>query len=71
MPSQNVTLLLYPMISTRGDLVSVSCKHVYNVLIKIDDVKLLNLIRGIRELDSPKEELILTILCWTGIMVQI
>ena len=38
MSSQDVTLLLYNVISSRRDLVLVSFKHVYNYLIKLDDV---------------------------------
>ena len=38
MPSQDVTLLLHNVISSRRDLVLVSFKHVYNYLIKLDDV---------------------------------
>ena len=32
MSTSNITLLLYPVISSRGDLVSASFKHVYNFL---------------------------------------
>ena len=38
MLSQDITLLLYPVVSSRGDLVSALLKHVYDFLIKIDDV---------------------------------
>ena len=63
-------LLIYPVISSREDLVSASFKHVYNLfLIKTDDVRVYNLIKRIRELNSPKEESILTILCQKGVMV--
>ena len=33
MPSQKTTLLLYPVVSSRGDLVSASSKHV-NIFLK-------------------------------------
>ena len=42
-----------------------------NSLIKIDDVIIQNLITKIRELNSPKEGLTLTILCRIVIMVEI
>ena len=71
MPSQDITLLLYPVISSRGGLVLVSFKHVYKFLIKIDDVIIQNLITRIRKLNSPKEWLTLTILCRIGTMFQI
>ena len=38
MPSEDIMLLLNPVIITRGDLVSASFKHVDNYLITIDDV---------------------------------
>ena len=38
MSSQDITLVLYLMISSRGDLVSASFEHVYFFFIKIDDV---------------------------------
>ena len=59
MPSQDIKLLLYLVISSRGDLVSALFKHFYKFLIKMDDVTNLNLIRRIRELNSPKEKLTL------------
>ena len=55
MPSQDITLLLYSVISSPGDLVSVSLKSNYKN----------------REMNSPKEELNLTMLCRIGILVQI
>ena len=70
MSSQDIMLLIYPVISSHEDLVSDSFKHVYNLfLIKTDDVRVYNLIKRIRELNSPKEESILTILCQKGVMV--
>ena len=39
--------------------------------IKIDDVTVKHLTRRIQELNSPKEELTLTIICQIDIMVQI
>ena len=73
MPSQDITLLLYSVISSRGNQLSALSKHVYNFLMKIDDVTIQNLIRRIRELNSPNQELTLTltILCQICIMVQI
>ena len=35
MPSHNITILLYPVIRSRGDLVSTSFKHVYNPRIEL------------------------------------
>ena len=37
MPTQDITLLLYPVISSGGDLVSASFRYVYKFLLKIDD----------------------------------
>ena len=75
MSSQDVTLLLYLVVNSHGDLVSASFKHVYNFsykhVYKINDLTIINLRRRIRELSSPKEELTLTILCGIGIMAQI
>ena len=36
MPSQDLTLFLYPMIRGRGDLVSPSVKNVYKFLTKVN-----------------------------------
>ena len=36
MPSQYITILLYPVINIHGDLVSALFKHGYNFLIKVD-----------------------------------
>ena len=36
-PSQDISLLLYPVNNNRVDLVSASFKHVYNFFIKDDD----------------------------------
>ena len=55
MPSQDMTLLLYPVTTSRGYLVLVLFKHFTNFLIKIDGVIIQNLITKIRELNSPKE----------------
>ena len=63
MPSQDVRLLLYSVIDSRGDLVSASFKQVYKFLIKIDGVKIYNLIRRVLELNSQEKELTLTVLC--------
>ena len=54
--------------SSRGDLVSASFKHIYNFLTKIDDIKFKTLLE---ELNSHKVELTLTIFSLIGIMVQI
>ena len=53
MPSQDIRLLLYPVISSCGDQVSNSYKHVSIFFLNHD----------LRELNSPKEELTLAILC--------
>ena len=53
------TILLYPVTSSRGNLVSASLKHVAIFFKKVDDVTIQNLIRRIRELKSAKEELTL------------
>ena len=50
-----MTLLLYPVTTSRGYLVLVLFKHFTNFLIKIDGVIIQNLITKIRELNSPKE----------------
>ena len=63
MSSQDITLLLYPVISSSGELVPASFKHVYTIF--------LNKNRWRNKLNSPKEELTLTILCRIGVMVQI
>ena len=59
MPSQNIAILLYPVITSRRDLVSASSKYVYNFLIKFD-VTVSNLIRNSfkfnkRKLNAPKK----------------
>ena len=36
--SQDTTLLLYPVIKSRGDLVLDSSTHICNFLLKVDDV---------------------------------
>ena len=52
--SQDIALLLYPVISSCRDLVSAQFKYVYTlILLKICDVTIENLIRKIQE-KSPK-----------------
>ena len=55
--SQNIKLLLYPVISSRRNLNSTTFKHDFITSIKVDGVKIENLIREFQELKSSKEEL--------------
>ena len=55
MSSQQITLLLYPLVSNCGGLVLAPFKHIYKFLINYNDVIVSNLIRRIRELNSPKD----------------
>ena len=54
MPSQDITLLLYPVISSRGDY-NFTILQVYNFLIKVNDATISILIRGVQELNSQKD----------------
>ena len=68
MPSQDITLLLYPVISSLGDLVHLNSSMFTIFKIKVDDVTIQNLIR---RTELPKEELPSTTLCQIGTVVQI
>ena len=69
MPSQGKMLLLYPMISSRRDLASVSLKHVYDFFFNKSQWR--NYLKPNLKLNSPKEELNLPLFCHIGIIVQI
>ena len=51
MPWQDIKIVLYPVISSRGDLVSATLTYVY----KVDDVTISNPFSRIKQLNSPKK----------------